>query len=149
MHLVWHAQLGDGDCREVHRDRDRGGGEIDAVVVGGGDGSIRTVASVLAETSVPLGVLPLGTLNHFVKDLGIPLPLEEAAATIAAGHLRVVDLAEVNGRVFVNNVSLGLYAEEFDAETGRFLGNFPQAFSHLALMEAAGRIILPELSADI
>src|SRR5687767_5549926 len=48
-------------------------GEIDAVVVGGGDGTISTVASVLAGTDIPLGVLPLGTLNHFAKDLGIPL----------------------------------------------------------------------------
>src|SRR5262249_55031191 len=52
--------------------------EIDAVVVGGGDGSIRTVAGVLSGTNVPLGILPLGTLNHFAKDLGIPLHLKEA-----------------------------------------------------------------------
>jgi diacylglycerol kinase family enzyme len=46
--------------------------DIDAVVIGGGDGSVRTAASVLGGTSVPLGVLPLGTLNHFAKDLAIP-----------------------------------------------------------------------------
>ena len=84
-------------------------GEIDAVVVGGGDGSVRTVASVLAGSSVPLGVLPLGTLNHFAKDLSIPLQLEEVAAAIAAGHTRVIDLAEVNGETFINNSSIGIY----------------------------------------
>jgi NAD(P)-dependent dehydrogenase (short-subunit alcohol dehydrogenase family) len=51
-------------------------GEIDAVVVGGGDGSVRTVAGVLADTGVPLGILPLGTLNHFAKDVGIAVDLK-------------------------------------------------------------------------
>lgn len=84
-------------------------GEIDAIVVGGGDGSIRTVAGVVAESRVPLGVLPLGTLNHFAKDLGIPLAVDDAAATIARGHIRVIDLAEVNGETFINNSSIGIY----------------------------------------
>lgn len=84
-------------------------GEIDAIVVGGGDGSMRAAASVLAGTGVPLGALPLGTLNHFAKDLGIPLQVEEAAATIAAGCTRIVDLAEVNGETFINNSSIGIY----------------------------------------
>jgi diacylglycerol kinase family enzyme len=84
-------------------------GEVDAIVVGGGDGSVRAVASVLAETSVPLGVIPLGTLNHFAKDLGIPLQVGDAAATIVAGRTRMVDLAEVNGETFINNSSIGIY----------------------------------------
>jgi diacylglycerol kinase family enzyme len=84
-------------------------GEADAIVVGGGDGSIRSVAGVLADTAVPLGVVPLGTLNHFAKDLGIPLQVEDAAATIAAGFPRSVDLAEVNGKIFINNSSIGIY----------------------------------------
>ena len=84
-------------------------GEIDAIVVGGGDGSIRTVAGVLAGSDVPLGILPLGTLNHFAKDLGIPLNLGEAAGVIAKGVQRAVDLAEVNGETFINNSSIGIY----------------------------------------
>jgi diacylglycerol kinase family enzyme len=84
-------------------------GKFDAVVVGGGDGSIRTVASVLADSGVPLGVLPLGTLNHFAKDLGMPMDLEAAAAVLAAGFVRSIDLAEVNGESFVNNSSIGIY----------------------------------------
>jgi diacylglycerol kinase family enzyme len=84
-------------------------GEVDALVVGGGDGTIGTVASVLSGTGIPLGVLALGSLNHFAKDLGIPLDLEAAVAVIGAGTTRAVDVAEVNGQVFVNNSSIGLY----------------------------------------
>lgn len=80
-----------------------------AVVAGGGDGTINAVASVLAGTDIPLGLLPLGTLNHFAKDLGVPLELDQAIRTIAAGYTVHVDVGEVNGQVFINNSSLGLY----------------------------------------
>ena len=80
-----------------------------AVIAAGGDGTISAVASALAGTGIPLGVVALGTLNHFAKDVGIPLDPEEAARTIARGYTRDVDVGEVNGRVFVNNSSLGLY----------------------------------------
>lgn len=85
-------------------------GEADGVIVGGGDGSVSEVAGVLAGSEVPLGILPLGTLNHFAKDLGLPIVLEDALAVIAAGGKRAVDVAEVNGTVFVNNSSIGVYA---------------------------------------
>jgi len=81
----------------------------EVVVAGGGDGTLSTVAGVLAGTRVPLGILPLGTLNHFARDLGLPLTLAEAVGVIAAGNVSVVDVAEVNGRIFVNNSSLGVY----------------------------------------
>lgn len=81
-----------------------------AVVAGGGDGTIGTVAAVLAGTPTPLGVLPLGTLNHFAKDLQIPQDLEAAVQTIAAGHAINVDVGDVNGHCFINTASLGVYA---------------------------------------
>jgi YegS/Rv2252/BmrU family lipid kinase len=79
------------------------------VIVGGGDGSISAAAGVLAGTDTALGILPLGTLNHFARDLGIPFDLGEAARIIAAGQRQKVDLAEVNGRIFINNSAIGLY----------------------------------------
>jgi GH15 family glucan-1,4-alpha-glucosidase len=51
-------------------------------------------------------------------------------------------------KLLVIGSPLGLYAEEFDADTGRHLGNFPQAFSHLALLDAAARIMVPEIMAQ-
>jgi diacylglycerol kinase family enzyme len=94
----------------LERARERAlAGEFDGVVVGGGDGSVNAAAKLLAGTGVPLGVLPLGTLNHFAKDVGMPAEIEAAAAAIAAASPRPVDVAEVNGHVFVNNSLLGAY----------------------------------------
>jgi diacylglycerol kinase family enzyme len=83
--------------------------KLDALMVGGGDGSIRTVASVLAGSGVPLGILPLGTLNHFARDLGLPFDLRQAVAVLASGEVRSVDLGTMNGEVFLNNSSIGIY----------------------------------------
>lgn len=84
-------------------------GDSDMIVAGGGDGTIACVAAALLGTTKTLGILPLGSLNHFSKDLGIPQELEEAVRTIVAGQSILVDVGEVNGRVFLNNSSLGMY----------------------------------------
>lgn len=94
---------------EFARRAARGGCSL--VVAGGGDGTINAVASALVEagSETPLGILPLGTLNHFAKDLRIPLDLEGAARNIVEGRTVRVDVGEVNGHLFINNSSLGLY----------------------------------------
>jgi YegS/Rv2252/BmrU family lipid kinase len=79
------------------------------IIAGGGDGTINAVASVLVDTNRTLGVLPLGTLNHFAKDLRIPLDVQAAARVCLEGREANVDVGEVNGRIFLNNSSLGLY----------------------------------------
>lgn len=81
----------------------------ETLVAGGGDGTINTGASAAVEAGIALGVLPLGTLNHFAKDLGIPLDLEEAAKVVLEGVVCKVDVGEINGRIFLNNSSLGVY----------------------------------------
>jgi len=82
---------------------------FDAVVAAGGDGTINAVAAALVGTSIPLGIIPLGTLNHFARDLRIPFKLQEAARTVAEGKIHEIDVGEVNGHIFVNNSSIGLY----------------------------------------
>jgi len=79
------------------------------VVAAGGDGTMNAVAGALADTGIPMGVLPLGTLNHFAKDLKLPLELEDAVATIMTGRIAHIDIGEVNGHIFLNNSSIGIY----------------------------------------
>jgi diacylglycerol kinase family enzyme len=112
--------------------RAAGDEETSVVVAGGGDGTINAVASQLVGTEKILGVLPFGTLNHFAKDLGVPLDAEEAARTVVHGRTARVDVGEVNGRIFLNNSSLGLYPtlvrerEKLQERSGR--GKWSAAF---------------------
>jgi diacylglycerol kinase family enzyme len=82
----------------------------DALVVGGGDGTVRAAAEALVGSSLPLGILPLGTLNRLARDLKIPLTLPEAAAALATGRTAQIDVGVVNGRIFLCNSVFGLPA---------------------------------------
>jgi len=90
-------------CRAIAKRGD------ELLVVGGGDGSISAAASALAGSKTALGILPLGTLNHFARDLGLPTDIAEAAQLIARGRKRRVDVAEMNDHIFINNSAIGLY----------------------------------------
>lgn len=81
----------------------------DVVVAAGGDGTVSTVAGALQGSRAVLGVLPAGTLNHFARDLKLPGDLGDAVKTVVAGRVTTVDAAEVNGHLFVNNSSIGVY----------------------------------------
>jgi diacylglycerol kinase family enzyme len=136
VQLVSGAQLHDAAELALTSVRD---GKCDAIVVGGGDGSIRTVASVLAGTGIPLGIIPLGTLNHFAKDLGLPSGIDELVKIIMAGHTRDVDVGEVNGEIFINNSSIGIYpALVFERERRQRKAGLPK-WTAMAL--AAWRVL--------
>jgi YegS/Rv2252/BmrU family lipid kinase len=83
--------------------------DVETIVAGGGDGTVSSVAAIVLDSDKALGILPFGTMNHFAKDLQIPLDLEEAVATIVAGYETKVDVGDVNSHIFINNSSLGLY----------------------------------------
>ena len=79
------------------------------VLIAGGDGTIATAASILVESPAELAVLPGGTLNHFARDLGISVVAEDAVRLASSGSPREVDVGVVNGRVFLNTSSVGVY----------------------------------------
>jgi diacylglycerol kinase family enzyme len=104
------VELQSGDDLEVLVRTALAGG-ADALAMAGGDGSQAIVAAMAAEQGLPYACIPAGTRNHFALDLGVDRDdVVGALDALVDGRERVVDLAEVNGRVFVNNVSLGLYA---------------------------------------
>lgn len=82
-----------------------------AIIAGGGDGTVNNAANAAAGTDIVLGVLPLGTFNHFAGDVGVADALRAAARGLATATITPIDVAEVNGRVFVNNSLIGVYPE--------------------------------------
>ncbi|MBN8585501.1 MAG: sphingosine kinase [Ignavibacteria bacterium] len=84
-------------------------GNFDIVAVSGGDGTISAIADFLAGKDIAMGVIPSGTLNHFAKDLDIPLSTEESVKLLINGKPSLIDTATVNGRTFINNSSIGIY----------------------------------------
>ena len=83
--------------------------DYDIIVAAGGDGTVSSVASAVANAGKTLAIIPTGTLNHFARDLGIPADVDSAAAVIATGRERRLDVGVINDRVFINNVSIGNY----------------------------------------
>ena len=103
------------DLEQLVREAVAGG--ADGLAMAGGDGSQAVVAALAAELDLPYACVPAGTRNHFALDLGVDRDdVVGALDAFVDGGERIVDLAEVNGRVFVNNVSLGLYAEAVQRE---------------------------------
>lgn len=113
------VRVGKANSREdVGRLIEAAAEEVDAVVVGGGDGSLNAALPALLRTGLPLGVLPLGTANDFARTVGIPADPRAAVAVIAAGATRRVDLGSVNGHPFLNVASLGLSSDLAERLTG-------------------------------
>jgi len=121
-------------------------GGADAVAMAGGDGSQAIVAGVAAEFGIPYACVPAGTRNHFALDLGVDRDdVVGALDAFVDGGERRVDLAEVNGRVFVNNVSLGVYAEAVqqpgyrEAKLRTLLDAIPEAEGPAAVLVSNNR----------
>jgi len=83
-------------------------GGFAGIVVAGGDGTLISTVPALLKTSLPLGIIPLGTFNDLARTLGIPLDVDQAARIVAAGTTRAIDVGRVNGFYFFNEASIGL-----------------------------------------
>ena len=122
---------------------------VGAIIAGGGDGTISTIAEICVREAVPLGILPLGTRNHFGRDLQLPRDTAECINCIAAGNTRRVDVGIVNGRTFINNSSIGAYPRA--VEVREELRSRLHLRKHVAGMIATLRIFSqhPVVSAEV
>jgi len=102
-----HELRGGGDLDAAV---DRYGAQCDAIVVGGGDGTVGSALPAVLRSGLPMGVWPLGTANDFARSLDIAND-DDAVAALQAWDPQPIDVADVNGHYFINNATLGLPAE--------------------------------------
>lgn len=88
---------------------ERAAAEGEALLAGGGDGTISAAAGIAFRRGIPLAVLPAGTMNLFARSLAIPLNLEQALTALAGGEVQPVDIATANGRPFIHQFSVGIH----------------------------------------
>jgi diacylglycerol kinase family enzyme len=105
---------------------------VDAVIAGGGDGTISSAAAIAYASGLPLGVLPAGTMNLFARSLRVPLDLDEALVALADAEIDTADIAVANGRAFVHQFSVGIHARlvrireesmSYGSRTGKMLAS--------------------------
>jgi YegS/Rv2252/BmrU family lipid kinase len=110
---------------------------VSTIVAAGGDGTVRSIAFRLLDRDVALGILPLGTAMNVARSIDIPLELDGAAAVLAAGRTRVIDVGEARGRPFLEVASIGLGAEVLAGATEAGQGRFRIALA--TIRRAIGR----------
>lgn len=122
---------------------------VEALIAGGGDGTISSAAGIAYAAGLPLGVLPAGTMNLFARSLRIPLELEAALVALAAAEIGTADIATANGRTFVHQFSVGIHARlvriregmTYRSRTGKILASLRAI--------AAAAISPPRFEADL
>ncbi len=116
---------------------------VDAVVPAGGDGTVKIAVEQLAGSDVPIGIIPLGTINHLARNANIPLDIDGAIRTIAEGNIVTVDIGRVNGIPFTTDCVLGMFAHAmFAAEKQRGMGSANKSRRFLKLFSMLFRIFL-------
>ena len=115
-------------------------GEIESMIIGGGDGTLNAALPGLLETGLPLGIIPLGTANDLARTLGIPTDLAAAARIIACGKVQPVDVGEVNGHPFFNVASIGFGVDLTRALTRDSKRRFGTIGYAIAALRAVSRL---------
>jgi diacylglycerol kinase (ATP) len=123
-----------GDARRFAEEGAKGGARV--VVAAGGDGTVNDVVNGLAGSDTALGVLPVGTMNVFAAEIGLPNDLEEAWEIIEAGHTRTIDLAQANDQYFVQLAGIGFDAQVVEATSW----DWKKSFGPLSYLVAAAQI---------